>query len=117
MRRRGRLTKAMVAGIQHKEMLKNRKRQLAAVLGALTHGDTLALDQALSANYPFTLGLAGDQDPPRVRLSRRRAAVLARAFKAFESAHPDAGRVPLVAGAEFTYVCPSASESPVRVRP
>ena len=51
--RKGKLSSATLAGLQHKEMLKQRKRQLAAVLGAISHGDTLALDQALSSNYPL----------------------------------------------------------------
>ncbi len=110
LRQKGKLTKSMIASIQHKEMLKTRKRQLAAVLGALTHGDTLALDQALSANYPFTGGLTGDQDPPRMRLSRRRAAVLARAFKAFKSMYPEPQDAFPFPESEFAYVCPSASE-------
>lgn len=61
---RGKLAAAMVAGIQHKEMLKTRKRQLAAVMGVLSgtsnsssadasaaasaRASSLALDQALS---------------------------------------------------------------------
>ncbi|KAI0640233.1 hypothetical protein C8Q77DRAFT_1153117 [Trametes polyzona] len=43
----------MLAGLQQKEMLRSRKRQLAAVLGALAQRDTVALDQVLSASYPF----------------------------------------------------------------
>ena len=110
-RRRGKVTKAMLASLQHKEMLKNRKRQLAAVLGALTQGDTLALDQALSANYPFTSGIAGDQEPPKIRLSKRRPAVLERAFKSSKSLHdPQKDTVPFPT-AEFTFTCPSASQS------
>ncbi|KAI0653146.1 hypothetical protein C8Q70DRAFT_648594 [Cubamyces menziesii] len=83
--RRGRLTRATFAGLQHKEMLRSRKRQLAAVLGALAHGDTLALDQALSASYPFVqTGIDYRSGAPvRVRLSRRREARLARAYKAY----------------------------------
>jgi hypothetical protein len=53
IQKKGKLTAATLAGLQHKEQLKARKRQLAAVMGALSHGDTLALDQALSFNYPF----------------------------------------------------------------
>ncbi|KAI0630604.1 hypothetical protein C8Q77DRAFT_1134189 [Trametes polyzona] len=96
--RRGRLTRATLAGLQHKEMLRSRKRQLAAVLGALAQGDTLALDQALSASYPFIqTGIDYRSGAPvRVRLSHRREARLARAFKAYReslssesSAHTD----------------------------
>ncbi|KAI8985539.1 hypothetical protein BD414DRAFT_507998 [Trametes punicea] len=84
--RRGRLTRATLAGLQHKEVLRSRKRQLAAVLGALAHGDTLALDQALSASYPFVQTGVDYQSgaPVRVRLSRRREARLARAYKAYK---------------------------------
>src|SRR5882762_3565437 len=59
--RRGKLSSATCAGLQHKEMLRHRKRQLAAVLGAISHGDTLALDQALTSYYPFAnMGLSTD---------------------------------------------------------
>lgn len=51
-----RVTAATLAGLQYKELLKTRKRQLAAVLGATSHGDTLALDQALVASYPGVPG-------------------------------------------------------------
>ncbi|KAH8116312.1 hypothetical protein DFH11DRAFT_1542351 [Phellopilus nigrolimitatus] len=71
-------------GLQHKEMLKSRKRQLAAVLGALSHGDTLALDQALSSSYPFTKSVQHkkeqDAGGPPIRLSRRLARRNARAL-------------------------------------
>jgi hypothetical protein len=106
------------AGLQHKEMLKNRKRQLAAVLGALSHGDTLALDQALSANYPFAaVAAAGDPKnagQPKIRLSRRFSSRLARAGKALgkrlhssQQQRPGAVAFPQC---EFTFSCPSASE-------
>ncbi|KAF7345457.1 hypothetical protein MVEN_01563800 [Mycena venus] len=67
--RKGRPPPITLAGLQHKETLKSRKRQLAAVLGALSHGDTLALDQALSANYPFVGGAAAGLEnvPPPAR--------------------------------------------------
>lgn len=109
--RRGKLTAATLAGLQHKEMLKSRKRQLAAVLGALSHGDTLALDQALSVNYPFTnSGFDGtkNMDPPRIRRSRRRVVRMARLMKlSRELRHPDQIAFPTC---KFTFVCPSASE-------
>lgn len=109
--KRGKLAAVTLAGLQHKEMLKSRKRQLAAVLGALSHGDTLALDQALSANYPFVPGGRFDDvknvEMPRVRLSKRTTVRLARAMRIKRiPRHPDA--VPLPAS-EFTFVCPSAT--------
>lgn len=109
--KKGRLPRATRAGLQHKEMLKSRKRQLAAVLGALSHGDTLALDQALSANYPFiSAGLGGDARM-RIRLSRRRDARVARAYRAFRATMPPPEDVkPIFPSSDFTLVCHSASE-------
>ncbi|KAI0085734.1 hypothetical protein BDY19DRAFT_986869 [Irpex rosettiformis] len=90
--RKKKMSRATLAGLSHKEMLKSRKRQLAAVLGALTHGDTLALDQALSANYPFAHGTASadlqSQDLVKVRPSRRYASRLARAHKTTQAQLP-----------------------------
>ncbi|KAI0675663.1 hypothetical protein C8Q78DRAFT_1005833 [Trametes maxima] len=79
-------------------MLRVRKRQFAVVLGALAHGDTLALDHALSAGFPLAQpggvdfhrggsgggggGGGGGGVPVKVHLSRRRTARLARAFRA-----------------------------------
>lgn len=49
--RRGKVLPATMVGLRQKEMLKHRKRQLAAALSAPLLGDSLALDQALLANY------------------------------------------------------------------
>jgi len=107
--KKSKLTAATLAGLQHKEMLKTRKRQLAAVLGALSHGDTLALDQALSANYPFS-GSGFDDlkngEMPKVRLSRRRVVRMARTTRCLPR-HPDQAPFPMCS---FSFVCPSASE-------
>ena len=110
--RKGRLSSATLAGLQHKEMLKQRKRQLAAVLGAISHGDTLALDQALSSNYPFTtMGPSSDPSsaqPVRVRLSKRKGPRLARLARTLNASAPSQ-KVPFVVS-EFHFVCRSASE-------
>lgn len=109
--RQGRMSRATRAGLQHKEMLKSRKRQLAAVLGALSHGDTLALDQALSASYPFVSTGLGSESAVRIRLSRRREARAARAYRAFRAtAPPDENVAPKLPSADFTVVCHSASK-------
>ena len=112
--RRGKLSKATLAGLQHKELLKNRKRQLAVVLGALSHGDSLALDQALSTTYPFAynrLTTDGSPHEVKVRPSKRKVARMARAYRAFyESLHaqnPDAERD--FPESEFSFVCHSSS--------
>ncbi len=127
--RRGRLTRATLAGLQHKELLRSRKRHLAVVLGALAHGDTLALDQALSVSYPFVqTGIDYRSGAPvRMRLSQRREARMARAFQAHkESLLSDPGdtdtrprgdeenTAPSVAApsCEFTFVYHCASECP-----
>lgn len=113
--RKGKLSKATLAGLQHKEMLKTRKRQLAVVLGALTHGDTLALDQALSTSYPFAQGGVGvDSSHPstaRVHISRRRQARLARAYKAYYASLslPNATKHVPFPHSDFTFTCPSAT--------
>ncbi|KAG1860240.1 hypothetical protein DFJ58DRAFT_681978 [Suillus subalutaceus] len=81
--RKGKITASTLAGLQHKELLKHRKRQLAAVLGALSLGDTLALDQALSTHLPFAGSMIrSGSNPPKLRLSRRPGPRLARAAKA-----------------------------------
>jgi len=105
--RRARISDATLAGLKHKEMLKTRRRQLAAVLGALSHGDTFALDQALSARYPF--GLTGDPEPIRIRLSRRKAPRLARAAKTrwVSRTDKDALKFP---SRKFSFAYPSTSK-------
>ena len=107
--KRGKLTAATLAGLQHKEMLKTRKRQLAAVLGALSHGDTLALDQALSVSYPFEDVKNTQSDRPKIRLSKRRVVRMVRIAK--ENQTEEGGkRRSKVPVCEFTFLCPSASE-------
>ena len=104
--RKGRLSSATLAGLQHKELLKQRKRQLAAFLGAISHGDTLALDQALSSNYPFTtVGPSSDPSsaqPVRVRLSKRKGPRLARLARTLNASAPSQ-KVPFVVS-EFHFV-------------
>jgi hypothetical protein len=117
IQRKGKLTSAALAGLQHKEMLKHRKRQLAAVLGAISHGDTLALDQALTSHYPFSnIGLSADKNvQPRVRLSRRAGPRLARSAKALINLNatlpqPKSSNKVAFPVSDFHFVCHSASE-------
>lgn len=115
--RKGKLSKATLAGLQHKDMLKTRKRQLAVVLGALTHGDTLALDQALSTSYPFAQGGVGvdssHSGTAKIHLSQRLEARLARAYKAHYASLslPKATQYVPFPQSDFTFACPSTSES------
>ncbi|KAH9933387.1 uncharacterized protein B0H18DRAFT_983421 [Fomitopsis serialis] len=88
--RKGRLPKATLAGLQHKELLRARKRQLQAVIGQLL----------------------SDRPPPllRVRLSRRRGPRLARAFRAFRAALPSdtyEAKIVVPPEADFSFVCDS----------
>jgi hypothetical protein len=118
IQKRGKLTAATLAGLQHKEMLKSRKRQLAAVMGALSHGDTLALDQALSASYPLIGGLTGNMggggggsgggEALRVHKSKRKSVRLARVMRLTRvPRHPDAAPFP---ASDFGFTCSSASK-------
>ncbi|KAJ3905903.1 hypothetical protein F5879DRAFT_798619 [Lentinula edodes] len=119
-RRKTRLSAVTLAGLQHKETLKVRKRQLAAVLGALSLGDTLALDQALSSNsaYPFSSSSSAPDDALvplpvggkpslKIRLSKRAGPRMARSvssrLKDDEETHVQ------VPGSDFTFVCYSAT--------
>ncbi|KAI6044446.1 hypothetical protein EDC04DRAFT_2642628 [Pisolithus marmoratus] len=89
------ISPSTLAGLQHKELLNHRKRQLATVLGALSLGDTLALDQALSTHIPF------------LRLSHRRGPRLARAAKA--KVLSDASHETVFPTARFTFSYQSAT--------
>ena len=114
--KKNRSSAATLAGLQHKELLKTRKRQLASVLGALSHGDTLALDQALSARYSNMVlpsgqnkgeGKENEPDP----IFRRRW--LKRRVTGWELLPPPNPSSDIaVPSAEFTFACPSLSELP-----
>ena len=108
------MSAATRAGLQHKEVLKSRKKQLAAVLGALSHGDTLALDQALSARYPYGLPgeLKGALVPPKTRLSKRKGPRILREMRAKNidgAENTDSG----FPSGDFTFAYDSASKCPI----
>ncbi len=112
--RKGKLTAVTFAGLQHKEMLKVRKRQLASVMGSLSFGDTLALDQALSVNYSLASRAAGNKgERLKIRKSTRRAVRLTRIVKAVletperKNRHPDAVPFPT---SDFVFKCSCDSE-------
>jgi hypothetical protein len=48
--RKAKLSRATLAGLQRKELIRSRKKQLEIIMGTL--GNTSALDHALSANFP-----------------------------------------------------------------
>ena len=109
--RKPKMSAATRAGLQHKEVLKSRKKQLAAVLGALSHGDTLALDQALSARYPYGLPgeLKGALVPPKTRLSKRKGPRILRELRAKNGDGPEDTGSGFPSG-DFSFVHDSASE-------
>lgn len=106
LRGRGTLSRPTMIGLQHKEMLRQRKRQLAAVLGAISHGDTLALDQALISTYAVP-SVTADFQQPRIRLSRRQLPRIARRAKSLSQVNLNIG---LPFPTAFTFSCHSASE-------
>ena len=113
--RKKKMSKATLAGLSHKDILRSRKRQLAAVLGALAHGDTLALDQALSANYPFVRGGVAPSDPQnqdltKVRPSHRLASRLARAYKTSQARLPSLDAPRSFPQSDFDFTCHNASK-------
>lgn len=59
------------AGLQRKALINTRKKQFAAVLDDFPEGDSLALEQALSARYPQLDALFDPKASSYVRLSRR----------------------------------------------
>ncbi|KAF8449335.1 hypothetical protein L210DRAFT_3609648 [Boletus edulis BED1] len=110
LQRKGKMSPSTLAGLQHKELLKHRKRQLAAVLGALSLGDALALDQALSTHLPFVSTLfSSDSTLPKLRLSRRRGPRLARAARAQVSASRAIQKSVSFPAVPFTFTFPNAT--------
>ena len=105
--KRYRFSPATHAGLQHKELLKTRKRQLAAVLGAITHGDTLALDQALSARYSNLGPLPGKENVPVNKSRRRSSRRLPLSWARSPIPSNEGMDVPMP---EFSFACPSPSE-------
>ena len=83
----GKVLPATMVGLRKKQVLKHRRRQLATLLGSLSLGDSLALDQALLANYTLVVNekWSGASDGGssinarhKSRLKRRRASRVVR---------------------------------------
>jgi hypothetical protein len=83
-RQQGKLLPATMVGLRKKQVLKHRRRQLAGLLGSLSLGDSLALDQALLAKQALLnekrSGAGGYARNARQnsRLKRRRASRVVR---------------------------------------
>ncbi|KAF8993801.1 hypothetical protein BDQ17DRAFT_1431507 [Cyathus striatus] len=105
-RKKGKLTAVTLAGMQHKDIINNRKVQLSTILGPMSLINNLALDLALSSIYHGFDDLK-NTDAPKVRLSKRdviRSARVARLSRL--PPHPDA--VPMPSG-DFSFTCNSAT--------
>ncbi|KAH9175940.1 hypothetical protein EDB89DRAFT_1942750 [Lactarius sanguifluus] len=118
--RRGKVLPATMVGLRQKEMLKYRKRQLAAALSAPLLGDSLALDQALLANYTLlNENRAGMGRNTRVmsRPMRRRASRLVRRRRAAPAAPASSPTRHIFPNDEFTFLrLSTASERLVATR-
>ncbi|KAI0026414.1 hypothetical protein K488DRAFT_92625, partial [Vararia minispora EC-137] len=92
-------------GLARKELLRARKHRLAAALGALAHGDSLALDTALAAHHPLLVRSARAEGG--MRPARRRPRRPVRAWQQSSAVTAGAGmRFP---SSEFTFACPCAT--------
>ncbi|EIW79031.1 hypothetical protein CONPUDRAFT_91364 [Coniophora puteana RWD-64-598 SS2] len=118
LRRQPRVSAATLDGLQHKELVRQRKRQLSAVLDALSLGDTFALDQALSSHIPFAPAFStGNSNPDsKVHLSKRTGPRVSRTTRVLSDHHQDAevevedeGRGAVPPSGNFTFECSSAT--------
>ena len=83
--RLGKMLPATMVGLRQKEMLKHRKRQLTAAMSAPMLGESLALDQALLANYTLlneNCSGVGRNARLKSRLTRRRPSRVVRQRRA-----------------------------------
>ena len=120
--RQGKVLPATMVGLRTKQVLKNRKRQLAALLGSFSLGDSLALDQALLANYSLpnekrSGGVGGRNARHKSsRLIRRRASRVARRHRTLPPPPPSEPTCRIFADREFTFLSSNAGVSLASIR-
>lgn len=119
--RLGKMLPATIVGLRQKEMLKHRKRQLAAALSAPMLGDSLALDQALLANYTLlNENRSGVSRNARLKsrlLMRRRPSRVVRRRRAQPAPHASSPARRIFPDNEFTFLrLNAASERLVATR-
>ena len=113
----GKLLPATMVGLRKKEVLKYRRRQLAALLGSLSLGDSLALDQALLANYEKRSGAGGRGGSSsrstrhKSRLIRRRASRVVRRHRTLPPRPPSEPTRGIFPDSEFTFLSSNAGVS------
>lgn len=115
--RQGKLLPATMVGLRKKQVLKYRRRQLAAVLGSLSLGDSLALDQALLAvvNEKRSVGGGGNScgrnARHKSRLKRRRASRVVRRHRTLPPRPPSEPTRGIFPDSEFTFLSSNAGVS------
>ena len=121
----GKLLPATMAGLRKKQVLKHRRRQLAALLGSLSLGDSLALDQALLENYSLVnekrsgagAGGGGNNSSNnrnarhKSRLKRRRASRVVRRYRTLPPGPPSEPTRRIFPDSEFTFLSSNAGVS------
>jgi hypothetical protein len=117
----GKLLPATMVGLRKKQVLKHRRRQLAALLGSLSLGDSLALDQALLANYELVnekrsgSGAGGGGSSRNARhksgLKRRRASRVVRRHRTLPPRPPSEPTRRIFPDSEFTFLSSNAGVS------
>jgi hypothetical protein len=116
----GKVLPATMVGLRKKQVLKHRRRQLAALLGSHSLGDSLALDQALLANYAFVnekrsgAGGGGNSRDARhkSRLKRgRRASRVVRRHRTLPPRSPSEPTRRIFPDNEFTFLSSNAGVS------
>jgi hypothetical protein len=113
----GKLLPATMVGLRKKQVLKHRRRQLAALLGSLSLGDSLALDQALLAKCALTRNVVrcGDSSSRNARhksrLKRRRASRVVRRHRTLPPRPPSEPTRRIFPDSEFTFMSSNAGVS------
>jgi len=118
----GKLLPATMVGLRKKQVLKHRRRQLATLLGSLSLGDSLAMDQALLANYALVnekrsgAGGVGNSSSSRnarhkSRLKRRRASRVVRRHRTLPPRPPSEPTRRTFPDSEFTFLSSNAGVS------
>jgi hypothetical protein len=116
--RHGKVLPATMVGLRQKQVLKHRRRQLAAVLGSgsPSFGDSLALDQALLTNQYAVLNdnrsSMGRNVRLKTRLKRRRASRVVRRHCTLAPPPQSERTCRIFPDGEFTFLSSNAGVSP-----
>jgi hypothetical protein len=109
--RQGKVLPATMVGLRKKQVLEHRRRQLAALLGSLSLGDSLALDQALLANYALLNEKRSGGGARRHRsrsIRRRRASGVVRRHRTLPPPPPPEPTRRIFPDSEFTFLSSNA---------